>query len=128
MMERFDGLDLRQIPGAEFELRHPGTGEGMGYHITVQGYDSEAVDDAGQDVRRKALKAKDKTEAEDVLRGLRVARAQAAVLTIRDDKDPESTAEGFRNLLVKPGFIWAVEQIEAFAGDRASFFKNAESN
>ncbi|MBR9841433.1 MAG: hypothetical protein GYB50_26805 [Rhodobacteraceae bacterium] len=121
-------LDLRAAvaEGAEFELRHPGTGEALGAFLTVQGYDSEAVEDAERDIRRRAMRAKDKESATEVLDKMRVARAQAALISLRGGSGSTETVEQMRALIAKPGWVWVVEQIEAFAGNRASFFKSAE--
>uniref|UniRef100_A0A2A3K104 Uncharacterized protein n=1 Tax=Alloyangia mangrovi TaxID=1779329 RepID=A0A2A3K104_9RHOB len=123
-------LDLRAVvsEGAEFELKHPGTGEGLGGFLTVQGYDSEAVADAERELRRRAMRSKDKESATALLERMRVARAQAALIGMRGGSGETETVEKVRALIEKPGWVWVVEQIEAFAGDRGSFFASAGTN
>lgn len=120
------GLDLRSVPGAEMELLHPGTGEATGVFLTVSSYDSEAVEAAARAVAQHGMKGR-KTDAPDFMRRRRVAMAQAAVTDVRGGTGSTKTAEAVRDLMAQPGFVWIVEQVEAFAGDRASFFKSAET-
>ncbi|MCA0961144.1 hypothetical protein [Salipiger bermudensis] len=123
-------LDLRAAvsEGAEFELKHPGTGEGIGVFPTVLGYDSEEVETAERDLRRRASRAKDREAAVAILERLPLVRAQTALTGLRGGSGETSTVEKLSALMAKPGFIWIIEQIEAFAGDRASFFSSAEDS
>jgi predicted lipid-binding transport protein (Tim44 family) len=127
----FESLDLRVVPGAEFELLHPGSGEGLRLFPTVQSYDSEGVEEAQREVRRRAAKAKTREEATAILGTQRVAMAKAALSHLRSECEMENApkdVDGLRAKLELPGYIWAVEQIEAFAGDRASFFPKPETD
>jgi len=124
-------LDLHEAEtkGAEFELRHPGNGSKTGVFLTVQGYDCDAVTKAGRDVRRRAAKAKDRDDAAEILATQRAEFAKAALLSIRGATGDNTTVDHYRALIDKgAAFIWIVEQIEAFAGDRASFFPKPETD
>jgi hypothetical protein len=123
-------LDLRAAvsEGAEFELKHWGSDEGLGLFPTVLGYDSEEVETACRELRRRASRAKDREAAVAMLERLPLVRAQTALIGLRGGSGETSTVEKLRALMEKPGFVWVVEQIEAFAGDRASFFKSAEDS
>ena len=121
------GLNIRDAAsgGAEFELMHPGTGDPLGVFLTVRGYDSAEVETATRDVSRDAMKGK-KTDVAEFSRKRRVAMAQAALIDVRGGTGDTATAQAVRELMAQPGFVWVIEQTEAFAGDRASFFKSAE--
>ena len=123
-------LDLRAAvtEGAEFELKHPGTGEGLGVFPMVQGYDSEEVETAERELRRRAGRAKDKDAAVAVLERMRLVRAQTALIGLRGGSGDTGTVEKLRDLMANPSWVWVIEQIEAFAGDRASFFASAEAS
>ena len=121
------GLDLRATAsvGAEMVLRHPGTGDDLGVRLKVQGYDSEAVEAAAREVSREAMKAKTREDPDVLIRRRRVAQARASLMGVEGATGETTTVDQYRELMGQPGFIWIIEQIEAFAGDRASFFKSA---
>lgn len=120
-------LDLRSVEaeGAEMALLHPGTGEETGVTFRVIGYDTEQVETATREFRKGMMAAKKKPAQEDVLSGLRRTRAKAALVGVEGGSGSTTTVDEFRALMDEPGFVWIVEQVEAFAGDRASFFKSA---
>lgn len=123
------GLDLRAAAsrGEEFELLHPGTGEPTGVHLRVVGYDCAEVEDAARAASRAMMRGSKKPDPVEAVRARRVAMASAAIKGVRGGSGGTTTADEVRALLSDPGFVWIVEQIEAFAGDRASFFTSAET-
>lgn len=122
-------LDLQQITGqgAPMDVLHPGTGEPMGGQLLLLGFDSEAVETAARDTARQLLAASEKPDQADFLRHLRVARAKAAVAGVIGGSGATQDVASVCSLLEQPGFAWLVDQITEFSGDRASFFKNAET-
>lgn len=120
-------LNLRAVTsqGATMDLLHPGTGEKTGVTFNVVGYDSEAVENAARDVRREFMGARVKADAMDVATRRRVAMACAALVGVEGGSGSTKTLDDFKRLMADPGYIWVIEQIEGFAGDRASFFKTA---
>lgn len=112
--------------GAEVELMHPGTGEALGVFLRVRGYDSAEVEDAARNLSRVVMKGK-KPDVAEFSRKRRVTMAQAALMDVRGGSGDTATVDAVRALMADPGFVWIIEQVEAFAGDRASFFKSAET-
>ena len=119
-------LDLRALPSKPLELLHPGTGEKTGVMVSCLCFDSDAVEAAAREVRQAAL-AGDKPDPAELLRKRRVAMARASIVGVDGGSGDTATVEALRALVEKPGFVLSVEQIEAFVGNRASFFKSAET-
>lgn len=122
-------LDLHVVEaeGADMALLHPGTGEETGVTFRVIGYDAEAVEAATREFRKGMMNAKKRPAQEDVLSGLRRTRAKAALVGVEGGSGSTTTVDEFHALMDQPGFVWIVEQVEGFAGNRASFFKSAET-
>lgn len=111
--------------GAAVELRHPGTGDALGITLRVRGFESDEVESAVRDFHREAMKSKKKPEALDLVAGRRRVQAKAALIGVDGGTGGMETVEGVRKYIDAPGFVWVIEQIEAVAGDRASFFTSA---
>lgn len=113
--------------GATFELLHPGTGKPTGVHLTVRGYDSVAVEEAGRDANRAAMRSSKRPEPSESIRVRRIAMARASLMDVKGGTGSTKTADDLRKLMDRPGHMWVIEQIENFAGDRGSFFRSAET-
>lgn len=123
-------LDLREASdrGSVVSLRHPGTGEPLGISLRVLGYESAKVDQAVREYQRKVVKSKDKPSTTEFLEGRRRIQASASVIGVEGGSGRMGSIDGVREYIDNPGFVWLVEQIEAVAGDRASFFTSAEGH
>ncbi|WP_300440386.1 hypothetical protein [uncultured Mameliella sp.] len=122
-------LNLHEVEGegVEMPLLHPGTGEETGVTFRVIGYDTEAVEAAGREARNALMNGRAKTDQSEAMAKIRAARARAALVDVKGGSGSTKTVEDFRKLMGNPGFVWIVEQVEAFAGNRASFFTSAET-
>ncbi|MBL8967956.1 MAG: hypothetical protein JNG85_13190 [Spirochaetaceae bacterium] len=60
----------RAEEGVEFEVRHPKTGEGIGFYLTVKGADSQTYKNALKEAMKKAS---DKTTQNDIKEQVLVA-------------------------------------------------------
>lgn len=134
-MMDISGLDLiaAAAAGTIVHLRHPGTGAGLGIEIGVIGYESDAVKDAERAYLRRAQDAVKKPEADDFLRGRRIALAAASITSVSGmeigagEKETVVTVDMLRAMIAEPKWVWILEQIEATAGDRRYFFTSAET-
>lgn len=126
---RLDSLSVTDAAenGVPVDLLHPGTGEPIGVVVSVRGYESEAVDAAIKSFHKMALESRRKLTQFEVISGRRKAQAKASIISVEGSGDNEDvTVSDVHALIDKPGFVWVIEQIEAVAGDRASFFTSAE--
>ncbi len=121
------GICQKLAAGEAYEYLHPGTGEGLGLTVRIQGYDCDAVEAAAREVSRRVMDKKGKTDLADLNRLRKVAMAQAAVTELVDGfTGSVTTLEQFRAFMAdhEDGKFF-VEQTEQFGGNRASFFGNA---
>lgn len=122
-------LNMSEVgQGADMSVKHPGTGELTGLVLVLRSYDVPEVEEAKRSRQRDLMKAGRDVELDEAMAATRLARAKAAIVGVKGGSGNSETVEQVQALLDDAGMIWLIEQIEAFAGDRGSFFKSAEVN
>lgn len=122
----------RAEEGVEFEIRHPKTGKGTGFFLTVKGVDSKAYKAAFKEVMAKATP---KTTANDIKEACLIATTIGWRGAKEDGKTEDITFNGkpltFSEASLKLVFAvdrTIVDQAVAFQEDRANFLPEASAN
>ncbi len=111
--------------GAELELTHPKTGEGLGVFITVAGIDSKKWRRALNAIGEKRANKRSKLTAEEGIAGAVdiLARCTIAWRNVTlDGAELPCTEENARTLYTR--LPWVREQVDTFASDRGSYLQD----
>jgi len=130
---KLSALDTRTkaTTGAEMELFHPVSGEGTGMFLNLLGHDSDAVQIAGTELKRKRLKLAVEKGANGIPHDEdRALLAEAMAIAITDwrnivgDDGVEIPYSAPQAALMLREYPVVAEQVEAFVYNRANFLKS----
>lgn len=109
--------------GADLTLLHPATGKAGDAVLTLRGYDSDIVVNAGRE-NDKSFMGKDKVDLNDTIAARRVAMAKASIIKVKGLtlSGQKIDVDQLRSLLERPGLCWIVDQITDFGSKRTHFF------
>ena len=115
--------------GAELELLHPATGEGLGVYLTIAGVDSKAWRRASAAVGAQRAGKRRLTADDIVASGIEIlARCTMAwrsgdkATVVVDGQELACSLENARTLFTR--FPWAREQADVWASDRANYLRD----
>lgn len=116
--------------GAELSLKHPAHGTDLGIKITLRGFDSPEVLEAGRKASRDMM-ARNGKDIEGAIDSRRLAMAQSAVISVSgmefEGKDIQ-TGKQLSQIMDRPSFEWIADQIISFGGERVNFFPKPSSS